>query len=139
PGSVIDPVNLAREIREAQALMNGVVVVVHPHAAIITQRHRDEEAGPMTKIGSTKKGCGAAAIQRIRKDPQDLNTAWDGPRQRMHPLLEEHAADLVHVAETPAEYLRHLEQARVIQVEGAQGYSLSMYHGFYPYTTSRDV
>jgi len=26
-----------------------------------------------------------------------------------------------------------------VLVEGAQGYGLSMYHGFYPYTTSRDV
>ena len=37
------------------------------------------------------------------------------------------------------EWLQVLTQADVIQIEGAQGYSLSMYHGMYPYTTSRDV
>jgi hypothetical protein len=32
-----------------------------------------------------------------------------------------------------------LREAEHVIVEGAQGYGLSMYHGFYPYTTSRDV
>lgn len=135
PGSVIDPVNLAREIDEAGALMNTVELFIHPSAAIITQRHRDEEAGPMTKIGSTKKGCGAAAIQRIRRDPDDLNTA--GCLGKPHPLLVEHG--LGHCVVSAQEYQAHLAKARVLQVEGAQGYSLSMYHGFYPFTTSRDV
>lgn len=135
PGSVIDPVNLAREIDEAGALMNTVDLFIHPSAAIITQRHRDEEAGPMTKIGSTKKGCGAAAIQRIRRDPDDLNTA--GCLGKPHPLLVEHG--LGRCVVSAQEYQEHLAKARVLQIEGAQGYSLSMYHGFYPFTTSRDV
>lgn len=135
PGSVIDPVNLAREMEEATPLMSGVELFIHPSAAIITQRHRDEEAGPMTKIGSTKKGCGAAAIQRIRRDPDDLNTA--GCLGKPHPLLVEH--NLGHCVVSAQEYQRQLDKARILQVEGAQGYSLSMYHGFYPFTTSRDV
>lgn len=135
PGSVIDPVNLAREIEEAGALMNTVDLFIHPSAAIITQRHRDEEAGPMTKIGSTKKGCGAAAIQRIRRDPDDLNTA--GCLGKPHPLLVEHG--LGGCVVSAQEYQSQLAKARVLQIEGAQGYSLSMYHGFYPFTTSRDV
>jgi adenylosuccinate synthase len=135
PGSVIDPVNLAREIEEANPLMSGVELYIHPSAAIITQRHRDEEAGPMTKIGSTKKGCGAAAIQRIRRDPDDLNTA--GCLGKPHPLLVEQG--LGHCVVSAEEWQAQLASARVLQVEGAQGYSLSMYHGFYPFTTSRDV
>lgn len=135
PGSVIDPVNLAREIEESNPLMAGVELFIHPSAAIITQRHRDEEAGPMTKIGSTKKGCGASAIQRIRRDPDDLNTA--GCLGKPHPLLVEHG--LGHCVVSAEEWQAQLASARVLQVEGAQGYSLSMYHGFYPFTTSRDV
>lgn len=135
PGSVIDPVNLAREIEESDGLMNGIDLFIHPSAAVITQRHRDEEAGPMTKIGSTKKGCGAAAIQRIRRDPDDLNTA--GCLGKPHPLLVEHG--LGHCVVSAEEWQAQLASARVLQVEGAQGYSLSMYHGFYPFTTSRDV
>lgn len=137
PGSVIDPVNLAREIEEANPLMHGVELFIHPAAAIIEQRHRDEEAGPMTKIGSTKKGCGAAAIQRIRRDPDDLNTAMSYVTGEPHPLLVEHS--LGHHVVSAQRYQEELAKARVLQVEGAQGYGLSMYHGFYPYTTSRDV
>ena len=40
---------------------------------------------------------------------------------------------------TPEEYRDALAAAESVIVEGAQGYSLSMYHGQYPYTTSRDV
>lgn len=141
PGSVIDPVNLRREIDEAGSLLDGVDIFIHPSAAIIEQRHRDEEARPMTKIGSTKKGCGAAAIQRIRRDPDDQNTAGivmtAGTGRRCHPLLEQY--DLSQYVATREWYQKQLGKARVIQVEGAQGYSLSMYHGFYPFTTSRDV
>lgn len=135
PGSVIDPVNLRRELDEAGNLMNGIDLIIHPSAAVITQRHRDEEAGPMTKIGSTKKGCGAAAIQRIRRDPDDQNVAGclNGP----HPALDAYLLGKYVVS--AREYHEHLAKARVLQVEGAQGYSLSMYHGFYPFTTSRDV
>lgn len=131
PGSVIDPDNLFKEIEECLDVLGNAKIYVHANAAVITQQHRDEEAGPMTKIGSTKKGCGAAAIHRIRRDPDNLNTA--AALIPAHPV-----SDYVTVV-SPAEYNALLDQARIIQVEGAQGYSLSMYHGFYPYCTSRDV
>lgn len=137
PGSVIDPENLRKEIDSCRDLLTGVDIVIHPSAAIITQEHRDEEAGPMTKIGSTKKGCGAAAIHRIRRDPDNLNTAMNMPRGEPHWKLIEWGlgGNVVSLVE----WQRHMADAYVVQIEGAQGYSLSMYHGFYPYTTSRDV
>lgn len=127
-GSIIDPDNLEAEYINALDHMQGVVLAIHPNAAIISQRHRDEEAGPMTKIGSTKKGCGAAAIQRIRRDPDDMNVA----KASNHPFIRDHVV-------TDIEYQMLLEDSKNILIEGAQGYSLSMYHGMYPYTTSRDV
>ena len=131
PGSVIDPDNLLKEILECRDVLGKADILVHENAAIITQAHRDEEAGPMTKIGSTKKGCGASAIHRIRRNPDDNNTA----RKALvgHPVL-----DYVQVVSV-AEYNHALDLSEVVQIEGAQGYSLSMYHGFYPYCTSRDV
>jgi len=127
-GSVIDPDNLQAEHENCKHLMEGVILAIHPNAAIISQRHRDEEAGPMTKIGSTKKGCGAAAIQRIRRNPDDMNVA----KSSNHPFIRDHVA-------TDIEYQILLNDSKNILIEGAQGYSLSMYHGMYPYTTSRDV
>jgi len=140
PGSLIDPVALKAEIDAAGTLLRGVDILIHPNAAIVTQEHRDLEAGPMTKIGSTKKGVGEAMIQRIRRNPDDMNTAGivdSEGRLKAHPLLAEHGLH-GHLA-THEEWHNAMATARRVLVEGAQGYSLSMYHGFYPYCTSRDV
>lgn len=139
PGSIIDPVNLKAEIEANPHMLTNVDILIHPNAAIITQEHRDLEAGPMTKIGSTKKGVGEAAIQRMRRDPDNINTAAVLIDGNLYPnkLLIEH--DLGAFVCTIEEYNNALDQSRLLQVEGAQGYSLSMYHGFYPYCTSRDV
>jgi adenylosuccinate synthase len=126
PGSLINPQQLRDEMRECRDLLRDVDVLIHPHAAVVGQRHVDEEAGPMTKIGSTKKGVGAAMIQRIRRDPDDMNIAANCPE--LHGLVT-----------TVEGYRSALAEAEHVLVEGAQGYGLSMYHGFYPYTTSRDV
>jgi len=130
PGSVIDVHALMGELRACSDLVDIDQVVIHPQAAVVSQRHRDEEAGPMTKIGSTKKGTGAAMIQRIRRNPQDLNNA--ATEIALTPLSK----CLVTVDQWQ-EILRY--EVDYAQVESAQGYSLSMYNGFYPYTTSRDV
>ena len=127
PGSVINPEQLVAEIESCADLLKGVRICIHPHAAIATDRHVAEEAEPMTKIGSTKKGVGAAMIQRIRRDPDDMNIAGG-----CETVISQYVC-------TTEEYAEELEKSHSILVEGAQGYGLSMYHGFYPYTTSRDV
>lgn len=135
PGSIIDPVLLESEWRRyldfanASGFAHTARLVIHPFAAVVTQEHRDLEAGPMAKIGSTKKGVGEAAIQRIRRDPDNLNTAGVA--------LE--GTWLAQFVVTRDQYDVELYKAREVLIEGAQGASLSMYHGFYPYTTSRDV
>jgi adenylosuccinate synthase len=129
PGSLINPEALMRELRECSDLVSIDQLIIHPNAAVVMQSHIDEEAGPMTKIGSTKKGAGAAAIQRIRRDPDKMNVAshaLEGPLARRVVSVQDWISIL-------------LEDAMHVQIEGAQGYSLSMYNGFYPYCTSRDV
>ena len=126
PGSLINPQQLLAEIAACSDLLEDVQILIHPHAAVVTDRHIEEEAGPMTKIGSTKKGVGAAMIQRIRRDPDDMNIAAN-------------CVGLAKYVVTVATYRACLREAEHVLVEGAQGYGLSMYHGFYPYTTSRDV
>ena len=126
PGSLINPQQLLAEIEACKDIMKHVEILIHPHAAIVSQRHVDEEAGPMTKIGSTKKGVGAAMIQRIRRDPDDQNIAAN-------------CSELAGYVTTVMSYRAALREAKHVLIEGAQGYGLSMYHGFYPYTTSRDV
>jgi adenylosuccinate synthase len=131
PGSLINPGSLLAELEAAKDILNhGCRVFIHPNAAVVTQAHRDAEAGPMTKIGSTKKGVGEAMIQRIRRNPDDQNIAKVA-------LANSELAPFV--VETPDEWTQLLYNNPRILIEGAQGFSLSMYHGFYPYCTSRDV
>lgn len=134
PGSIIDPVLLESEWRRYLEHCQNTNefpagLFIHPNAAVVTQGHRDLEAGPMTKIGSTKKGVGEAAIQRIRRDPDNMNTASEALNGTW----------LAHFVCSRVEYDQQLGLAEDVLIEGAQGASLSMYHGFYPYTTSRDV
>lgn len=131
PGSVIDPEAFERELGSVKDLVTngGVSVYIHPHAAVALPKHREEEAGPMTKIGSTKKGVGAAIIQRIRRDPDDMNIAATALKGTP---LEQYVCPV-------AAYNDALDRADLVQIEGAQGFGLSIYHGFYPYCTSRDI
>lgn len=130
PGSVIDPTNLLRELRTCGDLLRDVQVLIHPHAAIIKDEHRDREAA-FHRIGSTKKGVGAAMVTRIERhvNEADSNVAKHA--------LKGH--DLERFLCSQWDYAQAVDQAEVMQIEGAQGHSLSMYHGFYPYCTSRDV
>lgn len=128
PGSVINPLVFLAEYESVKDIIDGqgIQIIIHPHAAVVRDRHVMEESGPMTKIGSTKKGVGAAMIQRIRRDPDDMNVAAH------EPMLEPFVV-------TVDQYQRELALAKTVLIEGAQGFGLSLYHGFYPYTTSRDV
>lgn len=130
PGALICPTTLMQEIQRYKHLLAGKNLMIHPHAAIVAPWHAAaERQGHLSKIGSTTKGVSEAMIARIRRNPEDLNTA--------EVMLAK--TDLAPYVVTAGEYRRAMEAAESILVEGAQGFSLSMYHGFYPYTTSRDV
>lgn len=138
PGSIINPDDMLREIMQINDILSTnrlLTIYIHQNAAVIYPRHIEEENGPMTAIGSTKKGCGAAAIERIRRNPSINNTVKNHSITTEHPLYNHPRVRIV----SPYEYIELLLASERIQVEGAQGYSLSMYHGFYPYCTSRDV
>ena len=133
PGAMIHGETLLAEIRRYNALLIGKNILIHPQAAVVEDYHTDQEIEwGMTKIGSTAKGCGAALIERIKRDPDHHNTAKARFQNRtLHPLSS--------LVVTEDDYRAALEQSENVLVEGAQGFSLSIYHGQYPYTTSRDV
>lgn len=130
PGAAIHEQTLLDEIMRYHRHLGGKRIMIHPHAAVVEDYHANFEKVGMTRIGSTAKGVGEAFIERIRRTPANSNVA--GVRWREHPELAKYIT-------TPEEYAATIEAAENIMVEGAQGYSLSMYHGQYPYTTSRDV
>lgn len=131
PGSMINVDSLSKEIADVESGngLNQFRLMIHPHAGVVTKHHRDIESGPMTKIGSTKKGCGAALIHRIQRDPHNNNVA-------VNALIGTEFEDCLVTID---QWNLALIEADNIMLEMAQGFSLSIYHGFYPYTTSRDV
>ncbi len=135
PGSVIDLDCLLAEVRSCADLMRGKWLVIHPQAVVVTQEHRQTEARNV-KIGSTMKGTGAAVIERIERDPENNPTAQESIPTEFYDAIKETGAILAVSAPI---YSAIFQSAECLQIEGAQGFSLSMYHGFYPYTTSRDV
>jgi len=130
PGSLIHGPTLLDEITKYGQCMKGKRLMIHPHAAVIEEYHTDQEIEwGMSNIGSTVHGVGAAAIERIKRHPTNSNVVkvrWKD-------------TELGKYVVTTDEYQHALYEAEEILVEGAQGYNLSMYHGAYPYTTSRDV
>jgi adenylosuccinate synthase len=134
PGSLIDLDVLHAEILHAQelgVLSPDVPILVHECAAVVLDRHRAAESEGGTAPGSTRKGVGAAQIERIRRRPDENNII--GLMSQDHPIF-----DRITLAKT-ADLQRTYLEASTIQVEGCQGYSLSIYHGQYPYVTCRDV
>lgn len=135
---------LLKEIHESLDLLQGKSILIHENACIIQERHVEEENGPMTKIGSTKKGCGAAMIEKIRRNPESKIVAKDllesgegfGGFYEMSRHFEELGVCVKVVSN--AEYMKVLHAAERVQVEGAQGFSLGLHNGFYPYVTSRE-
>lgn len=135
PGSVVDLDILREEILRCKDLLEHKEIVIHPQAVIVTKVHAEIEKRNVT-IGSTMKGTGAAIIQRIERDPKNLNTAHSLISEAWCLAFEEYN---IKVYVDDIYYKCALSEASVLQIEGAQGFSLSMYHGQYPYTTSRDV
>lgn len=128
PGAVINPDALLREIECYAVDLFGVEIMIHENAAVVTQEHRDEEARGMFKIGSTMKGVGAAVIEKIQRNPTSNIIARDA-------LV---STPLEGYAVSKEIYNRAIDEAGVTILEGAQGFSLSINQGFYPFTTSRD-
>ncbi len=132
PGAAINADVLIRELSEYDYMLKGKRLMIHPQAAVVEDYHADfEKSDGRTKMGSTAKGCGEAYIERMRRAPGLANTVKMRWQDRGNLL-----GDFVC---TEDEYRDTLQSAENVIVEGAQGFSLSLYHGMYPYVTSRDV
>ena len=129
PGSILDLDALHDELMRIN--LSNVRVCVHRNAAVVLDRHREAEANGGTAPGSTRKGVGAAQANRILRNP-DMNNVISAMPDT-HPVFG--YVELIDTAEMQRIYL----EADTIQVEGCQGYSLSVYHGDYPHVTCRDV
>jgi len=123
PGVVVNPEVLLREI---ELTKSGDRVGVDPQCAIIEARHIEaDRAGHLAQqIKTTGTGtgpCNAERVMRTARLARDL------------PELKRYLADV------PLEVNRAIDAKKSVLIEGTQGTYLSLYHGTYPYCTSKDV
>tara|TARA_R110000772_G_scaffold268452_1_gene395573 strand:+ start:18318 stop:19430 length:1113 start_codon:yes stop_codon:yes gene_type:complete len=137
PGSSLNLANLFAEAATIDWPECFKGIFIHPHAGVINAGHESAEGeGAMVSIGSTRKGVGECVIDKIRRNPLGRATAHsyrDNVFMRSH---EQKGFDVTVC--TQDDYHEIWQQAYGIQIEGAQGFSLGINSGFYPYVTSRE-
>ncbi|MBI2183798.1 MAG: adenylosuccinate synthetase [Thaumarchaeota archaeon] len=122
-GVLVDPDVLLKEI---EVLSVAGRVRVDNQCAIIEEIHRQRDRGGHLRqvIGTTGTGTGPANSDRVLRTAK---MAQDVPR----------LSDMV--GDVADEVNRTIDQGLGVLVEGTQGTFLSLYHGTYPYVTSKDV
>ncbi len=123
PGVVINPDILKKEIKDFNASGRSFI---DKHCGIIEETHlaRDSKGELKEKIGSTGSGTGPANADRamrvlkLAKDIESLSSL---------------------ITDVPQEINSALSANENVLVEGTQGTFLSLWHGTYPFVTSKDV
>ena len=127
PGATLDVDKLRSEIAECN--VEASRLCIDPQAMVISDADIEEEEKGKDAIGSTAQGVGLAMARRIK-----------GRLKKPPPLL---ARDMPELRPYIRRATDELEEAYLagkrILLEGTQGTGLSLYHGFYPYVTSRDT
>jgi len=123
PGALIRLDVFFHELRELNVEDR---VFVDYNTGVITEEHVNRERGDsiLKSIGSTAQGVGAAMADRVLRR---LKLARD------YPALAKFLTDV------PLLINNALDRGEGVLVEGTQGTFLSLYHGTYPYVTSRDT
>lgn len=100
---------------------------IDKHAFIIDPIFAQEESVGTVGIASTMKGCGFALAEKIKRT-KAVRLAKDVPE------LKDYIVDV------SVELNKHIKCGHTIIGETAQGFDLSLNHGYeYPFVTSRDV
>lgn len=130
PGSVFSLNQLITELTALHEFgYDAFTLWIHESAVVLTDDHRKAEQNEgLNSIGSTKQGSAAAMVDKIMRDPSRNPTAKEALKGTiMGGRVISHQ-----------DYLEKILYADSILLEGAQGYSLGINAGFYPYCTSRD-
>lgn len=126
PGAVLNSELLIKEISECK--VDTSRLFIDPQAMIISARDIKGEAGLTARISSTGQGVGMATARRITDRGKRIRMAKDVPELR--PFTHRACWEVLE---------RIYRDGKRILVEGTQGTGLSLYHGAYPFVTSRDT
>ena len=123
PGVVVNPEVFFKEIEEYSVSGRAFL---DKHCGIIEQNHLEEDSKGRLKekIGSTGSGTGPANAERAMRT---LKMAKD---------IESLSS---YVVDVPNEVNSALKDQKNVLIEGTQGTHLSLWHGTYPFVTSKDV
>jgi len=123
PGVVVNPDVFLKEVNEFGT--NGRAFLDY-NCGIIEQTHltQDSEGNLKEKIGSTGSGTGPANAQRALRTLK---------------LAKDVSALSKFLIDVPNEISLALKSNKNVLVEGTQGTFLSLWHGTYPFVTSKDV
>ena len=123
PGVVVNPDVFFKEIQEYGVSGRAFL---DKHCGIIEQNHLDQDSKGRLKekIGSTGSGTGPANAERAMRTLKMANE------------IESLSSYIVDV---PDEINSALMNNENVLVEGTQGTHLSLWHGTYPFVTSKDV
>jgi len=123
PGVVVNPEIFFKEIEEYDVSGRAFL---DKHCGIIEQNHLEEDSKGRLKekIGSTGSGTGPANAERAMRT---LKMAKD---------IESLSS---YVVDVPNEVNSALQDQKNVLIEGTQGTHLSLWHGTYPFVTSKDV
>ena len=123
-GVLVDPEIFLKEIEETGCKER---IAIDYQAGIIDSHHKEldqKDKHFSEKIGSTGTGCGPANQDRAKRT---LRLAKEVPE------LESYLTDV------STEINEAIEAGKNVVLEGTQGTMLSLFHGTYPFVTSKDV
>lgn len=120
-GALINPDILRKEVDYTNVKDR---LFIDRQAGIIEEKHLRQEVDLGQRIGSTKSGGGAALVDRIWR--KDFKLAKD--------ILKDF--QITNVTEV---INQQIDEGKNLLIEGTQGFGLSLYHGNYPFVTSRDT
>jgi len=123
PGVLVNPQILLKEIEITKSKER---IWVDPQCAIIEQRHIDaDKKGDLAdKIRTTGTGTGPCNAERALRT---VKLARDIPELKGF------------LIDVPLEVNKAIDDGKNVLIEGTQGTYLSLFHGTYPYCTSKDV
>lgn len=124
PGVLVNPEILKKEAEETGV---GERLKIDGQCAIIEEKHIEEDRSSSflkERIGSTGSGCGPCNVERVMRK---VKLAKDIPDLRQY------------ITDVPLEINNAIDRGKYVLVEGTQGTFLSLYHGTYPFVTSKDT
>lgn len=123
PGSNVHVAQFLKEVEETAVHKR---ISIDNQASIIEEKHsnQDKTSAHLKGIGTTGWGVGPAIEERVRRTAK---------------LAKETSELKPYLADVSTEINQALDENKKVLLEGTQGLLLSLYHGTYPYVTSRDT